>query len=79
MVVQAKLFATLRRHYPHLGIGESMPVELPEGATVGQLIEHLRLPAGQVKVVFVNSIVQKGKHALNEGDQVGIFPAVGGG
>ena len=79
MVVQVKLFATLRRYYPHLGIGESMPIELAEGATVGQLIEHLRLPAAEIKVVFVNGIVRKEEYALDEGDEVGIFPAVGGG
>ncbi len=79
ITVHTKLFATLRRHYPHLGIGESMPVELPEGATVGQLLNHLRLPADQVKIVFVNSIVRREEYALNDGDEVGVFPPVGGG
>ncbi|MEE9615737.1 MAG: MoaD/ThiS family protein [Anaerolineae bacterium] len=74
-----RLFATLRRHYPHLGIGEAMPVELRDGATVGQLIEHLRLPAGEVKVIFVNGIVRGEEHALSDGDKVGVFPPVGGG
>ena len=79
MIVQTKLFATLRRQYPHLEIGESIPVELPEGATVGQLVEHLHLPVAEIKVVFVNGIVRKERHVLNEGDEVGIFPPVGGG
>ena len=79
MIVRVKLFATLRRQYPHLGLGESMPVELSDGATVGRLVEHLRLPADQVKVVFVNGTVRKEEYTLNEGDEVGIFPPVGGG
>jgi len=79
ITVHAKLFATLRRHYPELGIGEAMPVEIPEAATVGDLIEHLRLPADQVKVVFVNHVVRKEAHRLADGDEVGIFPPVGGG
>jgi molybdopterin synthase sulfur carrier subunit len=79
MIVQVKLFATLRRHYPHLGIGEAMSVELANGATVGQLIERIHLPATEVKVIFVNGIVRQDQHALGDGDQVGIFPAVGGG
>jgi molybdopterin synthase sulfur carrier subunit len=77
--VRVKLFATLRRHYPHLAIGESMPVELPEGATVGQLLDHLKLPADQVKIIFVNSVVRDGDQPLADGDEVGIFPPVGGG
>ncbi|MDY6878494.1 MAG: MoaD/ThiS family protein [Chloroflexota bacterium] len=79
ITIHAKLFATLRRHYPHLGIGEAMPVELPDGATVGHLIEHLRLPAGEIKVIFINSIVRGEEYALSDGDEVGIFPPVGGG
>ncbi|RLC95788.1 MAG: MoaD/ThiS family protein [Chloroflexi bacterium] len=79
ITVHAKIFATLRRYHTHLGIGEAMPVDLPEGATVGQLIEQLRLPADEVKVVFVNSIVREENHPLADGDRVGIFPPVGGG
>jgi len=79
IIVHVRLFATLRRHYPHLGIGEPMEVELPDGATVGQLVDHLRLPAGQVKVVFINSIIREKNHPLADGDEVGIFPPVGGG
>ena len=77
--VQVKLFATLRRQYPELEIGEKMPVELPDDATVGQLLEKLDLPDEQVKVVFVNGIVQKEGHTLNDGDEIGFFPPVGGG
>jgi len=80
MIVHVKLFATLRRRYPDVGIGESMAVELPDGATVAQLIERLRLPPDQVKIVFVNNVVQREPYTvLHDGDQVGIFPPVGGG
>ena len=79
ITINAKLFATLRQLYPHLGIGEPMPVELPAGATVGDLVEHLHLPADQVKVVFVNGVIRGEEHALAGGDEVGIFPPVGGG
>ena len=79
MVIRVKLFATLRRHYPRLGIGEAMPVEVAEGTMVGQLLDHLRLPADEVKVIFVNNIVRGVEHALHDGDELGIFPPVGGG
>ena len=79
ITVHVRLFATLRRHYPHLGLGEAMAVELPQGATVAQLIAHLRLPADQVKIVFVNGIVREEDHPLADGGKVGIFPPVGGG
>ena len=79
MVVHVRLFATLRRQYPDLGIGESMPVELPDGATIEQLIEHLRLPATEVKIVFVNHVKCDRDCPLAENDEVGVFPSVGGG
>ncbi len=79
MIVHVRLFAMLRRHYPDVGLGESMPVELPDGTTTDQLIERLRLPVDQVKIVFVNNIVQREPYILHDGDQVGIFPPVGGG
>jgi len=79
ITVQVKLFATLRRHFPELGIGEAISVELPDDATVGELVEELDLPDEQVKVVFVNGIVRKEGCLLSDGDEIGIFPPVGGG
>ena len=79
ITVHVKLFATLRRHYPHLGVGEPMAVELPERTTVGDMIERLRLPADEVKVVFVNHVIREEEHRLADEDQVGVFPPVGGG
>jgi molybdopterin converting factor small subunit len=77
--IDVRLFATLRREFPHLGAGESLSVELPEDATVGQLVRELKLPEEQVKVVFVNGTVRKEDYGLTDGDEVGIFPPVGGG
>ncbi|HID89186.1 MAG TPA: MoaD/ThiS family protein [Anaerolineae bacterium] len=79
ITVRVKLFATLRRYFPELGVGEVMEVQLPEGATVGDLVRHLRIPAEHVKVVFVNGIVRDETHPLADGDEVGVFPPVGGG
>jgi molybdopterin converting factor small subunit len=79
ITVYVRVFATLRRHFPDLKLGEVMSVKLPGGATVGQLIEHRKFPADEVKVVFVNGIVREMESPLADGDEVGIFPAVGGG
>ena len=79
MHVQVKLFATLRRCYPDLGIGEALDVELAPGATVADLVRQLGLPADEVKIVFVNGVVRETDHALADGDELGIFPPVGGG
>lgn len=77
--VKVKLFATLRREYPDLGIGEAMSVAVPDDANIADLVERLNLPDDQVKVVFVNGTVRRRDFRLSEGDEVGIFPPVGGG
>jgi molybdopterin synthase sulfur carrier subunit len=79
ITVQVKLFATLRKYRPGLGIGEAFPVEMPDSATVGELVRHLGLPEKEVKIVFVNALVRELDHALASGDELGIFPPVGGG
>ncbi len=79
ITVQVKLFATLRRYRPGLKMGQALAVELPAGATVGQLIRELGLPGEEVRMVFVNGLVRERDHPLADGDEVGIFPPVGGG
>ena len=79
ITVHVKLFATLRQYRPGLGIGKSFPAELPEGATIGDLIQRVGLPESEVKVVFVNALFREPAHVLADGDEVGIFPPVGGG
>lgn len=77
--VQVKLFATLRRHFPELEIGEAMAVRVPDGATVAELLDTLNLRQDEVKLVFVNGVSAKTEQPLSGGDEVGIFPPVGGG
>jgi molybdopterin converting factor small subunit len=79
ITVYAKLFATLRTYRPGLKLGEVFPVDLPEGATVGQLLRQLGVPEEEVKMVFVNGIVRDREQVLAAGDELGIFPPVGGG
>jgi len=79
ITVHVKLFATLRDLRPGLGVGEAFPVDLSEGATVGDLVRELELPKDQVKLVFVNALVREFDYVLADGDELGIFPPVGGG
>ncbi len=79
ITVYVKLFATLRQHRPGLEIGEAFPVELQDGATLRDLVRCLKLPEDQVKLIFVNALSAELDRTLTDGDEVGIFPPVGGG
>ena len=79
ITVNVGVFGPLREAFPDLALGENLEVELPDGTTVGELVERLELPVDQVKVVFVNHRIRQDEYKLEDGDRVGIFPPVGGG
>lgn len=79
--LHVKLFATLNRYAPLRGElpGTPFDLNLSGGATLADLVKRLGLPAGEVKVAFVNGRIQPMDTILKDGDEVGIFPPVGGG
>lgn len=79
MRVRAKLFATLGRHLPGVMPGMPLEIEISDGATLADLARQLKVPQEEVKMVFVNGRVRPLDYELQPGDEVGIFPPVGGG
>jgi sulfur-carrier protein len=79
MQVRVKLFATLAQFSPGGLAGTPFTVELPEGATLDDLAKLLNLPPGDVKISFVNAVIQELEYPLKDGDEVGFFPPIGGG
>ena len=79
MRIRVKLYATLRRFAAHTGVGVPFEVDLPDGATIADLIYHLNLPAEEVKMAFVNACARSEDWRLEPGDEIGIFPPIGGG
>ena len=78
MTVHVKLFSRFRRHLPESARGEA-DVELAQGATVAQLLEHLSIN-GRVQLVSVNGDPEPDRErVLEEGDRVRVFPFVVGG
>jgi molybdopterin converting factor small subunit len=60
-------------------MGESLPVSVEVGATVRDLLALLCVPAEEVKLVFANGLSRDLEYVLSDGDDLGIFPPVGGG
>ncbi len=79
MQIRVKVFATLTRYVAGVRAGTPMDVEVPDGATLDDVVAQLQLPQAEVKTVFVNGRAQSLADALSPGDEVGIFPPVGGG
>ena len=79
MKIKVKLFANLRQYLPGAPIGEAVEIDVPEQSTLGELAAQLKLPPDEVKICFVNGIICELDQKLNAGDEVGIFPPIGGG
>jgi molybdopterin converting factor small subunit len=79
MEIHVRLFATLRNYVPASKGGATLTLNLPGDATLADLLQSLNLPLEEVKLCYVNGRYQETNYQLNEGDEVGIFPPIGGG
>ncbi len=79
MKINVKIFATLIRFVPGVRAGVAQEIDLPAGSTLADLVACLALPPDEVKVIFVNGKKQEQDYRLTAGDEVGIFPPIGGG
>jgi sulfur carrier protein ThiS len=79
-----KLFAMLTDYLPaQARAGNVMELEVPPGATVGQIVDQFALPPKLVHLVLVNGSYvapeARRTHTLHEGDTLAIWPPIAGG
>lgn len=79
MHVTVKLYATLRQYGASQRAGTPFEIDLPEDATVWDLINQLKIPLEETRITFVNGIIQEPGCKLKDGDVVGMFLPIGGG
>ena len=77
--VEVRLYATLRKYHPDLGIGEPLVIKLDDKATLGNLFDALKIPREEIKATFVNGKWEQESYILQDGDRIGVFPPIGGG
>jgi sulfur carrier protein ThiS len=79
VIVSVVLHTILQR----LPVGEpkgSLQLELPEGATLGEVLHRLEIPIEpDALILVVNHRVATPEAVLSNGDQVDIVPAISGG
>ncbi len=79
MKVQVELYATLSKFLPPGAEGRKAMLELPEAATVGDLLARLDIPAEMAALLLVNGTHQPPETVLKDGEVVAIFPPLAGG
>jgi molybdopterin converting factor small subunit len=79
MQVRVRLYASLSRYYGKVAAGVPFEIDLPENAMIVDLVNRLKLPKEEVKLFFVKGRARPINWPLGPGDEVGIFPLIGGG
>jgi molybdopterin converting factor small subunit len=78
--IELRLFASLRKQLPPGSPRGKCALELPEGTTIGAVLERMDIACASAQMVLVN-----GEHdrdfdrVLGDGDVLSIFPPVAGG
>ena len=73
--IQLKLSATLKRFAPP--VADDYPI--PPGSTVRELIDALGIPSAEVNLIFIDGRRANFEARLTGGEQVSVFPPLGGG
>jgi sulfur carrier protein ThiS len=88
MRITLKLYAMLGDHLPseldgQKRSGNELPIAMPDGDTVQDVIDRFTLPAKLVHLVLVNGVFippqARASHALAAGDELAIWPPIAGG
>lgn len=78
MVVEVRLYATLRRYAPASSAGV-LSIEVPVDCTIAELLNAISIESAEVHIIMINGVSSTLASTLHEGDRLGLFPAVGGG
>ncbi|HPS59413.1 MAG TPA: MoaD/ThiS family protein [Spirochaetota bacterium] len=74
MKAKIKLFATLRT-----GRFEVSDLDLNDGTTISELLKLLEIGQKEAAIIFINGIHGDYDSVIKTGDEVAIFPPIGGG
>jgi len=79
MKVRVKLFGTLSQAFPGYQHSLGMEVEIPDGATVKDLLALLEISESQRAVVLVEGRILKADDKMRSGVPVNVMQVIGGG
>lgn len=79
MKVKVKLYGTWGERFPGYQPAQGLEVELPDGATVQDLLAHLGLSESQGAVVIGGGRVLKADDKMQHGVPVNVLQSIGGG
>jgi hypothetical protein len=75
LVIEVRLYASLRSYRPSASEGNVVTVDVPDGISLGELLDEMELDSSEVKVMIVNGIDCDFERVLFDGDRVSLYPA----
>ena len=80
MKITVRLFATFTPKLPPGAVRNAAGIDVRDGATVADVMDGLGLDQRAPKLAFVNNRREKDfSRLLKEGDELAVFPPIGGG
>jgi len=74
MKVQVWLWGHLSQYVPGKSKEKVRSVEVPEGSSMKDILDHLGIPGWAVDLMFLNGVYAQGSQTLKDGDRLGFFP-----
>jgi molybdopterin synthase sulfur carrier subunit len=79
MRITVSLHASLMRFLPAGSSGRAAVLEMPNGATVADVMSRLGIPAGHTKMMVSGTEQLELTTTLRDGQEVSLFPPLAGG
>ncbi|MBN1289581.1 MAG: MoaD/ThiS family protein [Actinobacteria bacterium] len=79
MLVTIKLAGPLRKLYKEPASRKKEEAEIPEGSSVGDLLEVYDVPLKSVRLITVNRLKANVDTRLSTGDEINVIPPAAGG
>ena len=79
MQITAKLHGTLRKYLPAGSAFNATAVEVPDGATVAEVVGRLGIPTGHAKMIVSDNEQLELSSLVRDGQELNLFPPLAGG
>jgi molybdopterin converting factor small subunit len=83
VTIEFKLFASLMIYLPSGTEGHSVFVDVPEGATISEVIDRFHVPTEKAHLAVCNGVIihraDRDSREVNDGDVIALWPPVAGG